>query len=135
MIYRIRHIIKTFQYVTIIFIDHVVNVSIIKQTTLLFNNINKLNFRLIQTSIYLFQFRFDIRYRFNKKHVISNVFFRLSTNKIFFNNESNLNLKSYHSDLKNFFVCDRQFAYYESLISMSSNFRQRLIDNYFKKKV
>ena len=78
-----RYIIEIFQYVTIIFIDYIVNISITKQTIFFFNNIDKLNFRLMRTLVYLFQFRFDIRYRFNKRYVISNVFFRLSTNKFF----------------------------------------------------
>ena len=74
--------------------------------------------------IYLFQFRFDIRYRLNKRYMISNAFFRLSTNKFFLNNESNLNLKNYHNNIKNFFVSDRYFVYYNSLINMLLDFRK-----------
>ena len=54
--------------------------------------------------IYLFQFRFNIRYCFNKRYVISNILFKLSTNKFFLNKNENLNLKNYYSDIQNFFV-------------------------------
>ena len=134
IIRRVRYIIKVFQHVTVIFIDYIVNASIIKQTTLLFNNIDKLNLRLMRTLVYLFQFRFNIRYQFNKRYVISDALFRLLTNKFFLNSENNLNLKSYHSNIKNSFVSDRHFVYYSSLINILSNFRKQLIDNYIKKK-
>ena len=83
--------------------------------------------------IYLFQFRLNIRYRFDKRHVISNVFFKLSTNKFFLNENENLNLKNYHDDMKNFFVND-QHAYNDAFINMFAIFRQQLIDDYVKKK-
>ena len=120
---------------TIIFIDHVVNVLITKQTILLFNNIDKLNFRLIRTSVYLFQFRLNIRYRFNKRYVILNTLFRLLTKKLFLNESNNLNLKNYHSDIKNLFANNQCFAYHEALINISLAFRQQLIDDYAKKKL
>ena len=62
IIQRARYFIKTFKYVIVIFTNHAINAFITKQITLSFNNIDKLNFRLIKVSIYLFQFRFDIRY-------------------------------------------------------------------------
>ena len=84
--------------------------------------------------VYLSQFRFDIRYRFDKRHVMSNALFKLSTNKFFLNSECILNLKNYHDDMKNFFVCDQCMIYYDNLINMSSSFRKQLIDDYAKKK-
>ena len=86
----------------------------------------------MRTSIYLFQFCFDICYQFNKRYVIFNAFFRLSMNKLFLNNENNLNLKSYYNNMKDLF--DRHFVYYNSLINMLLNFRKRLIDDYVKKR-
>ena len=71
---------------------------------MLFNNIDKLNFRLMRVFTYLFQFRLDICYRFGKRYVISNVLFKLSINRFFLNEKKNLNLKNYYNDLKNFFV-------------------------------
>ena len=134
VIRRARHFIEIFRHVTIIFIDHVVNVSIVKQTTFTFNNTNKFNLRLIRIFIYLFQFRLNIRYRFDKRHVISNVFFKLSIDRSFLNENENLNLKSYHDCLKDFFVNDQCMTYNDMLINMSNVFRQQLIDDYAKKK-
>ena len=107
----------------VIFINYIVNASIAKQTIFLFSNINKLNFRLVRIFVYLFQFRLDIRYRFNKRYVISNALFKLSTKKLFLNKNNNLNLKSYYNDMKDFFVNDQCFAYYEILINMFLIFR------------
>ena len=59
---RVRHLIEVFRYFIIVFTDHAVNIDIAKQITFLFNNTNKLNFRLMRISIYFFQFRFDVRY-------------------------------------------------------------------------
>ena len=131
---KTRHFIETFQHFTIIFIDHVVNVFIIKQTTFIFNNINKLNLRLIRVFIYLSQFRLNIRYRSDKRHVLSDVLSRLSTNRSFMNENENLDLKSYHVDLKNSSINDQCFVYHETLINMFVVFRQRLIDEYVKEK-
>ena len=54
MIYRVRYMFETTKHITIVFIDHIINTSIVKQTTFINNNMNKLNFRLMKTFIYLF---------------------------------------------------------------------------------
>ena len=89
----------------------------------------------MKTSIYLSQFRLDIRYRFDKRHVISDALFKLSANRSFLNNDENLKLKSYHFNMTDFFVNDQCFAYHDALISMFSNFHKQLIDDYVKKKM
>ena len=118
------------------FIDYVVNVSIVKQIILSFNNIDKLNFRLVRAFTYLFQFRFDIRYCFDKRYVISNVLFKLSINRFFLNEKKKLNLKNYHNNLKNFFVDNnnQHFVYRKTLIDMSTTFYEQIIAGYAKKK-
>ena len=88
----------------------------------------------MRTFIYLSQFRLNIRYRFDKRHVISHVLFKLSTNKFFLNEDENLNLKSYHDDMKNSFVNDQRFAYNDAFVNMFAVFRQQLIDDYVKEK-
>ena len=133
VIRRARHFIEIFRHVTIIFINHVVNVAIVKQITFTFNNTNKLNLRLIRVFTYLSQFRLNIRYRFDKRHVISNVFFKLSIDKSFLNENENLNLKNYHDRMKNSFVNDQCLTYNDILINISNVFRQQLIDDYVKK--
>ena len=113
MIRKTRYFIKAFQYLIIIFTNHVINIFITKQTTLFFNNTNKLNFRFVRAFIYLLQFRLNVRYRLNKQHVLSNVLFCLLTNRFFINDDENLNLKNYYVDLKNSFINKQCFVYYK----------------------
>ena len=61
IIKRVRHIIETI-FKTIIYTDHVVNFSIVRQITFNFNNIDKLNLRLIRAFTYLSQFQLNVRY-------------------------------------------------------------------------
>ena len=80
VIRKIRHLIETAKETIIIFSDHAANILTTKQTIFASNNIDKLNFRLVRTSIYLSQFRFNVKYRPGKKHVILDVLSRLSSN-------------------------------------------------------
>ena len=66
MIKRVQYIIKAVNRITIVFIDYVVNSTIINQIKLTFNNIDKLNLKLIKTLIYLSQFNLKIKYRSKK---------------------------------------------------------------------
>ena len=77
----IEIIIVTFQI--IIYIDYSIIINVVKQTKIIFNNTNKLNFRLIRAFIYLSQYQFDARYKLEKQYIIFNVFF-----KLFFNVET-----------------------------------------------
>ena len=131
---KARHLIEAFQHNTVVFIDHAANASITKQTILTSNNTDKLNLRLIRVSTYLFQFRLDIRYRFDKRHVLPNALFKLSADRSFLNDDENLNLKSYHVSMKDPSTNDQQSAYYEALMKMSKIFRKRLTKEYAKEK-
>lgn len=73
---RVRHIIEIFIMIIIIYIDHAINIFIIKQITLNFINIDKFNLRLIRAFIYFFQFRLNIRHKSNKNYVIFNALSR-----------------------------------------------------------
>ena len=64
----------------IIYTDHSAVINIIKQIKLIFNNIDKLNLRLIRASIYLSQFSLDIRHKSNKQHIVFDVLSKLSLN-------------------------------------------------------
>ena len=81
---KARHIIETSQHFIIVFTNHVVNAFIIKQTTFSFNNIDKLNLRLMRVSTYFSQFQLNVRYRFDKRHVLFDVLSRLSIDRFFF---------------------------------------------------
>ena len=133
--------IETTKKIIVIFIDHAANIFIAKQTIFISSNTNKLNFRLIRAFTYLSQFRLDVKYRFEKKHVIFDALSRLS----FDNNNINrqiddvLNLNTYHVDMINFF-CSKQgeekiYALQNSLINMSNKFKKQIMNEYKKKKM
>ena len=118
----IKHLIEIFKYVIVIFIDYTTNLSIVYQITLFFNNTNKLNLHLIQVFIYLFQFRIDVYYYFNKRYIILNVLFRLLIEKKILNKNENLKLKSYYNNLKNLLLNNQNYIYNKIFINMLSMF-------------
>ena len=58
--------IKAVNKITIVFIDYATNSVIVDQIKLIFNNIDKLNLKLIKIFIYLSQFNLKIKYRSKK---------------------------------------------------------------------
>ena len=72
---------------SIVIINHIVVINILTQTTLMSININKLNFRLIRVLQYLFII--NLKFRHKKKHIISNVLFRLQRIENSKNDEKN----------------------------------------------
>ena len=110
----------------IIYTNHSTIISIIKQIKLAFNNINKLNFRLIKIFTYLFQFVFNVCHKSNKQHIVLNVLSRLS-----FNTESikwaiNSNL-DFEKKILN-------MIYYVILIKMSDKFKEKVRKTYKNNK-
>ena len=81
IVQRIAHMIKSLKYSTVIYINHEANLVITIEIKLNTININKLNLKLIRISIYLFQFRLNVKHRFENFNVISNAFNRLSIAK------------------------------------------------------
>ena len=132
---RIKHLIETFKHITIIYIDHVVNSFIARQIKLITNNVNKLNMKLVRVSIYLFQFRLNVRYKLDKSHIIFDAFSRLSINNCMLNDKNDvLDIENFHEnmiDSKN----DVIYAYNSDLITMSKNFKLKLRQDYRFDKV
>jgi len=54
-----------------------ITTNIVKQTTLFFLLINKLNLRLVRVSQYLSQFSLNVRHRIKRLYTISNALFKL----------------------------------------------------------
>ena len=89
----------------------------------------------MRTFIYLSQFRLNIKYRSNKKHVISNALSRL-----FFDNESttlnrnNLNnvldLNNYFCNVLNSSNDSNCYVFQKSFINIFEKFRKQIIDDY-----
>ena len=119
----------------IIFIDHVANLSIVRQIKLSFDSIDKLNLRLIKAFIYLSQFKLNIKYRLNKQHVISDVLFRLSVKKFAKNiiiSSRILNLNTFYFNILDFEDCD-VYTYQSTFVIMSLEFKKAVKNEYQKK--
>ena len=120
----------------IIFINHVANLNIIRQIKLSFNSIDKFNFRLIRAFIYLLQFKLNIKYYFNKQHVILNALFHLSIKQFAKNiiiSSKILNLNTFHFNILNFEDCN-VYAYQNTFIIMSLKFK-KVVKNEYQKKI
>ena len=114
MIKKICYIIEAFAFTSqiIIYTNYSTTTNIVKQTKLSFINTNKLNFRFVKTFIYLFQFQLNIKYKFEKQYIVSNVLF-----KLFFVVNNILNI-----------------IYYVIIIEIFENFKTRLKNVYRKNK-
>jgi hypothetical protein len=113
---KLHHMIRASKHLTIIWTNHSVIVSIIKQTKMNTSNTNKLNLRLVRIDMYLFQFDLNVRHKSDRDHVISNALSRLSS----FDSSA----EEFTDTLKDVKV------YVEILIEMSFTFKTRLIETY-----
>ena len=109
--------------------DHSTTISIARQISLFFFNTDKLNLRLVRTSQYLFTFELNIRYKSDNKNLVLNALFRLLRERSF-NDALSIEIKeileTLHTAMKDFKnYCTYAFAV--SLVEMSANFRQRLL--------
>ena len=129
---RIKHMIESATKTTIIFIDHVANPSIARQTTLSSENIDKLNLKLVRASTYLSQFDLNIRYRSEKNNIMLDALSRLSSNAISKDAEiDTLDIESYHSSITD--VSLTNHAFQGSLMIISREFRQKILNEYKNK--
>ena len=129
---RIKHMIESAIKITIIFIDHVANSSIARQTTLSSENIDKLNLKLVKIFIYLAQFDLNIRYRSEKDNIVFDALFRLSFNAISRDVEiDTLDIEFYHFSIID--VSLTNHAFQSSLMIIFKKFRQKLLNEYKNK--
>ena len=128
---KLRIMIVNFDLSIIMYIDHVVNTIIVKQTKLIFNNVDELNLKLIRASIYLSQFRLKIFHRIDKFNVVFDALNQLSINRHSTSNIEidSLDIESYHAFLKSF-ENDVIYVYNEFFLVMSIDFRKQLLVDY-----
>ena len=80
---KIRHLLNSSkQKSTIIFIDHDIALSIVKQVNMIIIFIDKLNLRLIKIFDYIQRFELEIRYKSNKQHIVFDALFKLINTNI-----------------------------------------------------
>ena len=90
--------------------------------------------KLIRISIYLSQFRLNVRYKSKRFHIIFDVFNRLSTRNIIFNDKNNVfNIENFHNDMINS-KNDDIYVFNKNLITIFDDFKRRLKKNYKKNK-
>ena len=118
MLKKTRHIVKIFNNIIIIYIDHDVVLKIIFQTTLFTTFTNKLKLRLICASNYIQRFNLEIRHKFDKQHVVSNVLFRLFS----------VNVNTSYEKIVNENELNALFTV--SLMKMNQEFKNRILIDY-----
>ena len=122
MIRKTQHLIEASAKLIIIFTDHSVIMSIVKQMSLSSSVTDKLNLRLVWASQYLSQFRLNVHHRSGKQHVISDALFRLL-------NESAIIRGDAESEEG---TLDKVFTLTVSLIKLSDDFRKEIKESYQK---
>ena len=118
---KIKHFIDSFVLSIVIYTNHNSTLKIVKQIFLIISSINKFNFRFVRASNYIQRFNFDIRHKFDKQHIMSNVLFRLV------NLNDNIKKSFDENELNALFII--------TLIEMKKVFRNRLLKNYIKNSV
>ena len=129
---RIKHMIESAIKISIIFIDHVANSSIARQTTLLSENIDKLNLKLVKVFIYLSQFDLNIRYRSEKDNIVFDALSRLSFNAI----SKDVEIDTFDIEFYHFSIIDvslTNHAFQSSLMIIFREFRQKILNEYKNK--
>ena len=84
--------IKAMKQRTIIWMNHVTTIVIVRQTSLTTNFTNKLNLYLIQAVIYIQWFQLKIHHKSDKQNTVSDILSRLSYQEAEVNKEFILNI-------------------------------------------
>jgi hypothetical protein len=127
IIKKVRHLIQSSKISIIIQTDHVIIIDICNQTSIINTYfVMKINLRLIRISQFLNQFsNLKIRHKSKKYHLIFDALFRLQS----LNKE---NLSNDHAKLNELFVSHNViYAYNTTLMKLNSEFRKKIIDDYF----
>jgi hypothetical protein len=117
---------KASEHITIIYTNHDANTTIVAQISLSITNIDKLNLKLIRASIYLSQFRVEIRHRSDKSNIVLDALSRLSTKSL--SAFDSLDLRNLNIVVKD--SSNSNFVESETLTVISNEFKQKLIQNY-----
>lgn len=121
IIKKIRHLVQSSQHRIIVQTDHQTIVNICEQTLITFTNFTiRMNVRLIRISQFLSQFNLDVRYKSNKDHIIFDALFKLASINI------NQFVDKDHAEL------NVLFANNSTLVKMSTEFYNKIIEKYFK---
>ncbi len=129
-----------------------ITTSIVKQTTLFFLSIDKLNLRLVCVSQYLSQFSLNVRHRIERLHTISNALFKLlafedkhNKNKLLILDKINnfaTNVEAIIELMRQTFkeksnlvdqnTINKTILFHLCLVQISEIFKKRLLETYVK---
>ena len=119
VIKKIRHLVESSKYSIIIQIDHSATVDICRQKLITStNSFIRSNIRLVRASQYLSQFSLDVRHKSGKDNIVSDALSRLSSADVCLSESND------YSEL------DALYVYNTTLVEISENFRNRLIQGY-----
>ena len=116
---KIKHIIEIVDISTtdkiVIYTNHDATLNIVNQTSFTTSFTDKFNLRLVRVSNYIQRFDLDIRHKFDKQHIVSNVLFRLISD--------NVNASNHDDD-------EFDALFITSFVEMKSKFKQRILNDY-----
>ena len=122
---KTKHMIDFAQQFFIIYTDYETAIEISRQKSFFTSFTNKLNFRLIKISEYIQRFNFIIRHKSEKKHVVSNVFFRFKTE------ESNADPEFKKNKLNALsIIMQKSIFNFFSVVEIFQKFRNFIMKNY-----
>lgn len=119
VVWQVRHMIESIKFFIIVYTDHFATVSIARQISLMFINVNKLNLRLIRVSQYLSMFELNIRYKSDIRNIVLDILSRLLKRRV----DSDLLVKDKEDILNTLHVC----VWFVTLIEMWNEFCRRLV--------
>ena len=114
---KIRHLIEASTKPTIIYTDHSAAIGIVRQSSMNTTSTEKLNLRLIRASEYLQRFRIELRHKPGKSNIVPDALSRLAS-------------RSYRSEPESSSILDSVDSFPVSLITVSEDFRKRLLEGY-----
>ena len=129
--------IETIKNTIVMFTDHAINTSIVKQITMNSSNTNKFNLRFVRVSTYLSQFRFEMKYKSKKNHIIFDALFRLTSKneEIERNFENTFDFDNYYENIVDFFDDSNCYVFQNILIIMSKKFKKKIKNDYQQEKI
>ena len=103
----------------IIQIDHSATIDICKQKFITNTNFFiRNNIRVVKISQYLSQFSFDVKHKFDKNNVMSNALFKL------------ISIETISFEQKDYSEFDVLYIYNTTLVKISKDFKEKIIQDY-----
>jgi len=110
----------------IVYINHFMIMFIVKQYSLTFTDMNKLNLQLVQVFQYLFTLKLNVHHKSKNQNIVLNVLFQLLRNRFKYQLERENILNMLHADSTIKYLNRTIYVFAAFLIKMFSKFKTRL---------